>query len=82
MTIHEKAADETIKTANDNSHGHDQDTCVVKPGDPIPWSWGLEIITGKYYSQFDIIYRGIRDSGAGIFADLASLIGNYVEVTE
>ena len=52
------------------------------PGDPIPWSWGLEIITGKYYSQFDVIYRGIRDSGAGIFADLASLVGNYVEVTE
>ena len=52
------------------------------PGDPIPWSWGLEIITGKYYSQFDVIYRGIRDSGVGIFADLASLVGNYVEVAE
>ena len=50
------------------------------PDNPIPWSWGLEIYTGKYYSQFDVIYVGIRDSGVGIFADLSALVGNYVEV--
>ena len=50
------------------------------PDNPIPWSWGLEIFAGKYYSQDDVIYRGIRDSGVGIFADLSALIGNYVEV--
>lgn len=61
-------------------------TEVAKPGqgdtpdNPIPWSWGLEIYTGKYYSQFDVIYVGIRDSGVGIFADLSALVGNYVEV--
>lgn len=52
------------------------------PDNPIPWSWGLEIVTGKYYSQFDVIYVGIRDSGVGIFADLSALVGNYVEVYE
>ena len=50
------------------------------PDNPIPWSWGLEIYTGKYYSQNDVIYVGIRDSGVGIFADLSALVGNYVEV--
>lgn len=61
-------------------------TEVAKPGqgdtpdNPIPWSWGLEIYTGKYYSQFDVVYVGIRDSGVGIWADLSALVGNYVEV--
>ena len=50
------------------------------PDNPIPWSWGLEIYTGKYYSQFDVIYVGIRDSGVGIWADLSTQVGNYVEV--
>lgn len=50
------------------------------PDNPIPWSWGLEIVTGKYYEQNDVIYHGIRDSGVGIFADLSALVGNYVEV--
>jgi hypothetical protein len=50
------------------------------PDNPIPWSWGLKIFNGKYYSQNDVIYRGIRDSGVGIFADLSALVGNYVEV--
>ena len=50
------------------------------PDNPIPWSWGLEIVTDKYYSQNDVVYVGIRDSGVGIFADLSALVGNYVEV--
>lgn len=52
------------------------------PDNPIPWSWGLEIYTGKYYSQNDVIYVGILDSGVGIFADLSALVGNYVRVYE
>lgn len=61
-------------------------TEVAKPGqgdtpeNPIPWVWGLEIFTGKYYEQDGVIYHGIRDSGVGIFADLSDLVGNYVEV--
>lgn len=61
-------------------------TEVAKPGqgdtpdNPIPWAWGLKIYNGKYYSQNDVLYRGIRDSGVGIFADLSALVGNYVEV--
>ena len=50
------------------------------PDNPIPWSWGLEIFNGKYYSQNDVVYVGIRDSGVGIFADLSALVGNYVEI--
>lgn len=50
------------------------------PDNPIPWSWGLGIYKDKYYSQFDVIYVGIRDSGVGIWADLSALVGNYVEV--
>lgn len=50
------------------------------PDNPIPWAWGLKIYNGKYYSQNDVLYRGIRDSGVGIFADLSALVGNYVEV--
>ena len=50
------------------------------PDNPIPWAWGLKIHTGKYYSQFDVIYVGIRDSGVGIWADLSALVHDYVEV--
>ena len=50
------------------------------PDNPIPWSWGLKIYKDKYYSQNDVIYVGIRDSGVGIFADLSAMVGNYVEV--
>lgn len=50
------------------------------PDNPIPWAWGLQIYNGKYYAQNDVLYRGIRDSGIGIFADLSALMGNYVEV--
>lgn len=50
------------------------------PDNPIPWSWGLQIYKGKYYSQNGVTYVGIRDSGVGIFADLSALVGNYVEV--
>lgn len=50
------------------------------PDNPIPWEWGLAILNGKYYEQDGIIYHGIRDSGVGIWADLSSVVGNYVEV--
>ena len=59
---------------------------VAKPGqgdtpdNPIPWSWGLKIYNGKYYSQNDVLYRGIRDSGVGIWADLSALVHDYVEI--
>ena len=50
------------------------------PDNPIPWSWGLQIYKGKYYSQNGVTYVGIRDSGVGIWADLSTQVGNYVEV--
>ena len=50
------------------------------PDNPIPWSWGLKIYNGKYYSQNDVLYRGIRDSGVGIWADLSALVHDYVEI--
>ena len=36
---------------------------------------------GKYYTQFDVEYKCIRSSeGQGFYADLAGVIGNYVEL--
>lgn len=52
------------------------------PDNPIPWSWGLILNLGKYYSDKGVLYRCIRDSGIGIHADLSALVGNYVEVVE
>ena len=48
--------------------------------DPIPYEPNMEIYEGMYYSQNDVIYLCIRDSGQPLHHDLSSLVGNYVEV--
>lgn len=48
--------------------------------DPIPYEQNMEIYQGSYYSQYDVIYLCIRDSGQPLYHDLESLIGIYVEV--
>lgn len=50
--------------------------------DPIPYSKGMELELGKYYSQYDILYMCIRDSGQAIYNDLATLVDLYVVVSE
>lgn len=48
--------------------------------DPIPYEKNMEIYDGLYYSQNDVIYLCIRDSGQPLYHDLSALVGNYVEV--
>lgn len=48
--------------------------------DPIPYDGNMEIFNGLYYSQNDVVYLCIRDSGQPLYHDLSALVGNYVEV--
>ena len=50
--------------------------------DPIPYEKNMEIYNGMYYSQYDVVYLCIRDSGQPLYHDLSALVGNYVEVAE
>lgn len=49
-------------------------------GDPIPYEKNMEIYKGLYYSQNDVVYLCIRDSGQPLYHDLSALVGSYVEV--
>lgn len=48
--------------------------------DPIPYSSGMELFNGKYYTEDDVIYLCNRDSGQAIYNNLADLVGIYVQV--
>lgn len=48
--------------------------------DPIPYVTGMEIFSGKYYTENNVLYLCIRDSGTPLYHNLANLIGLYVEV--
>lgn len=48
--------------------------------DPIPYMPPMEIFAGKYYTQFDVLYRCIRSSGTALTHDLFDLKGIYVEL--
>lgn len=50
--------------------------------DPIPYEKNMEIYDGLYYSQNDVIYLCIRDSGQPLYHDLSALTGIYVEVVQ
>lgn len=50
--------------------------------DPIPYSKNMEIYKGLYYTQNDVLYLCIRDSGQPLYHDLSALVGSYVEVVE
>ena len=47
--------------------------------DPIPYAHGMEIFSGKYYVENEIMYNCIRDSGTALYHNLADLVGNYVK---
>jgi hypothetical protein len=40
----------------------------------------MEVYKGLYYTQYDVLYLGIRDSGQPLYHDLSALVGSYVEV--
>lgn len=48
--------------------------------DPIPYDGNMELFSGKYYAQNDIVYLCNRDSGTPLYHALADLVGLYVEV--
>lgn len=48
--------------------------------DPIPYTPPMEIFEGKYYTQFDVLYKCTRDSGTALTHDLFDLKGIYVEL--
>ena len=50
--------------------------------DPIPYTPPMEIFEGKYYTQFDVLYKCTRNSGTALTHDLFDLRGIYVELVE
>jgi len=40
----------------------------------------MEIFNGKYYTQDEVLYRCMRDSGQALTHNLSELVGLYVEV--
>lgn len=50
------------------------------PSNPIPYNNNMELIEGKYYSQYDVTYICFRGSGQAVFNNLADLIEIYVRV--
>lgn len=48
--------------------------------DPIPYNGNIELFEGKYYTQDDVLYLCIRDSGTALYHNLKDLIDLYVKV--
>lgn len=48
--------------------------------DPIPYTPPMEIFNGKYYTQYDVLYKCTRDSQTALTHNLADLVGLYVVV--
>lgn len=47
--------------------------------DPIPYIPPMEIEEGKYYIEYEVLYKCTRSSGVALTHDLVSLVGLYVE---
>ena len=50
------------------------------PDNPIPYNNNMELIEGKYYEQFSVVYICVRSTGVAVYNNLADLIGIYVDV--
>lgn len=50
--------------------------------DPIPYDKNMELFKGKYYTQFDIIYLCIKNSGQALYHNLKDLVGIYVDIVD
>ena len=50
--------------------------------DPIPYSAGMALENGKYYSEDGVIYLCNRDTGIAVYNKLSELVGIYVIVAE
>lgn len=67
------AGTESLFSVVDETHKGTKD-------DPIPYDKNMEIYNGLYYTQYEVLYLCIRDSGQPLYHDLSVLVGNYVEV--
>ena len=67
------AGTESLFSKVDETHAGTMD-------DPIPYEKNMEVYKGLYYSQYDVVYLCIRDSGQPLYHDLSALVGSYVEV--
>lgn len=52
------------------------------PSNPIPYNNNMELIEGKYYSQFDVVYICFRGTGAPVYNNLVDLVNLYVRVVD
>lgn len=52
------------------------------PDNPIPYNNNMELIEGKYYSQFEVVYICTRSTGIPVYNNLADLVNIYVTVVE
>ena len=50
--------------------------------DPIPYDINMTVFKDKYYIYNGVTYKCLRDSGQPLYAEPASLVGNYFEVVE
>ena len=48
--------------------------------DPIPYDINMTVYKDKYYIYNGVTYKCLRDSGQPLYAEPASLVGNYFEV--
>lgn len=48
--------------------------------DPIPYDINMTVFKDKYYTYEGVTYKCLRDSGQPLYAEPASLVGNYFEV--
>lgn len=55
-------------------------TATGEENDPIPYTPPMEIFEGKYYTQFDVLYKCTRSSGVALSHDLSALVGLYVAI--
>lgn len=61
---------------------------IAKPGsgqtpeDPIAYNNNMRLELGKYYAQNGVVYVCTRDTVNPVYADLAALVGQFVEVWE
>lgn len=50
--------------------------------DAIPYTAGMELEEGKYYSENGVTYLCTRSTGTPVYHELSALVGLYVEVAE
>ena len=64
---------ESLYVAIDKEHEGTQN-------DPIPWQTNMECFNGKYYTEDNVLYLCVRDSGMALHFSIKDLIGNYFQI--